>query len=135
MSQTQGTTNTCYAVVAKRMIGTEVAAFHYIALDEAIAPAYDESTTALVAECTKTGLERASATMSTMATTVADDTMQATHQFTAGAKANIRGFAIFNDASAGDMAMWCRFSDAIPLVEGDLLTITGKIQIKQVTQE
>jgi hypothetical protein len=116
------------------MIGTSANAFTYIGLDEAIAPAYGETTTALTTESTKTGLARASATCETVTTTVTDDTAQWSHQFTAGVSATITGFGVFNAVTGGNMAMWCTFAAGIPLVADDLLTVTGKIQFKKTTE-
>jgi hypothetical protein len=116
------------------MIGTSANAFTYIALDKALAPTYGETTTALITESTETGLARATATCEIVTTAVADDTAQWSHQFTAGVSATITGFGVFNAVAGGNMAMWCTFAAGIPLVADDLLTVTGKIQFKKITE-
>jgi hypothetical protein len=132
MAQEESTTYGCYKVAAKRLIGTGAAVFQYVALDEASVTNYDEETNALQTESTKAGLARGVAdTIVTVTTTATDDTVQFTKQFQAGATATIYGFAVFNAATGGDMAMWCTFAEGIPLISGDYLTCTGKIQFKK----
>jgi hypothetical protein len=59
--------------------------------------------TALEAEITDTGLERAEGTVSQETTTATDDTFQITETFTATGSKTIEEVGIFNDASAGTM--------------------------------
>jgi len=96
-------TNAGFAAVAGLVGNTgSVNPFTYLALgtgSTAAAP----TQTALVAEITDTGLARASATVSRVTTTVANDTLQLLKEWTATGVKILREIGGFNAAAAGDM--------------------------------
>ena len=123
-------TSAGFAQMAKHCTGTgSPAAFTYIAIGEGTAPG--STATALVDEVTDTGLGRVTAgTVSTIQTTLADDTANWVHVFTATGSKDITEAAIFNAASSGDMLIVGAVSPAANMVNGDTLTLTMKCQFK-----
>ena len=88
------------------------------------------SSTTLDAETVASGLARAAATMSTVTTTVTDDTIQAYKVFTAGATVLVKEAGVFNASSGGDMLMVGALAPEASMVSGDTLTITMKCKIQ-----
>ena len=123
-------TSAGFAQMAKHCTGTgSPAAFTYIAIGEGTAPG--STATALVDEVTDTGLGRVTAgTVSTIQTTLADDTANWVHTFTATGSKTITEAAIFNASSGGDMLIVGAVSPSAPMVNGDTLTLTMKCQFK-----
>lgn len=83
-------------------------------------------------KATESGFTIADAdTVSSVQTTVADDTVQVDHVFTAGADATITGFCVCNDANDKVYAEAC-FTAGIALesAESDTLTVQMKVQHK-----
>jgi len=125
--------NAGFTEMAKHATGTgSPAAFTRIALGETTATAGDSATnTTLGTELTDSGLARTVAdTVSTVTTTVADDTLNLSHVFTATATKTVLEAGVFNAASTGDMLMAGALSPSAPMVSGDTLTITMKCQFK-----
>ena len=120
--------NAGFTELAKLGAGETASAWTHIAL--ATVTGQDASDTALDTETAASGLARAAATMSTVTTTVTDDTIQAYKVFTAGASATIREAGVFNASSGGDMLMVGALSPAADMVSGDTLTLTMKCKIQ-----
>ena len=123
-------TSAGFAEMAKHCTGTgSPVAFTKIAIGEGSAPG--STATALVDEVTDTGLGRVTAgTISTIQTTLANDTANWVHVFTATGSKTITEAAIFNAASGGDMLIVGAVSPSAPMVNGDTLTLTMKCQFK-----
>ena len=123
-------TSAGFAEMAKHCTGTgSPAAFTYIAVGIGTAPG--STATALASEVTDTGLGRITAgTVSTIQTTLADDTANWVHVFTSTGSKTITEAAIFNAASGGDMLIVGAVSPSAPMVNGDTLTLTMKCQFK-----
>lgn len=100
--------------------------FTYLAVGTSTtAPAANQ--TALVAEITDSGLERAAATVSRTTTTVTNDTLQLTKTWTASGSKTVEEIGIFNASSAGTMLGRALTTSKI-LVSGDQLVATYKVQ-------
>ncbi len=121
--------NAGFVEMAKLGVGTGSAAvFKYIALGTGTGQGGAD--TALSAETAVSGLTRADATEGTATTTIADDTMQVVHTFTAGGAAHIKEAGWFNAASAGDMLMVGDLSPSANLAKDDTLKVTLQNQVK-----
>ena len=123
-------TSAGFAEMAKHCTGTgSPAAFTYIAVGIGTAPGSTD--TALASEVTTDGLGRITAeTISTIQTTLANDTANWVHVFTATGSKTITEAAIFNAASDGDMLIVGAVSPSAAMVNGDTLTLTMKCQFK-----
>ena len=100
-------------------------AFTYLAVGtDNTAPAATQ--TALQAEITDSGLERASATVSLETTTVTDDTLQLQKVWTATGSKTVEEIGIFNDASAGTM-LGRALTTSKAVTSGE--TLTGTYQV------
>ena len=137
MAQTQSPTNLGYVAMVNRAIGATPAAWSHIACAKATFVA-DEAFSQFGAsganECNENGFARAAATMTAVQTTIAGDTIQATHQFTCVTAAEtVYGFAVYNSATlgAGDPLLSCLFAAAQALEVDDKITCTGKCQLKK----
>jgi len=84
--------------------------------------------TALEAEITSGGGERAAATCSRVTTTVTNDTAQMVHQWTFTASFSVTESGPFDAATAGVLLARQTFS-AINVVDTDKLEVTWKIQV------
>jgi hypothetical protein len=90
-----------------------------------------DQTYAGITKCDEDGLAIAAGTCTSETTTVADDTLQVTHEFTVGAGVSVTvlGFGLVN--TDGDVLfMICGYNAGIPVEAGDKITNTGKIQVK-----
>ena len=125
-------TNAGFVELAKHATGTgSPVAWTYMALGTGTGQ--DASDTTLATENTASnGLQRASATVSTVTTTVTGDTAQWVKTFTSTATVTITEAGIFNHASAGsgDMLVVGDLSPTAPMVSTDTLTLTIKCQFK-----
>jgi len=124
-------TNAGFVELAKRATGAASDAWTYMALGTGTGQ--DASDTTLATENTASnGLQRASATVSTVTTTVTGDTAQWVKTFTSTATVTITEAGIFNHASAGsgDMLVVGDLSPTAPMVSTDTLTLTIKCQFK-----
>ena len=120
--------NAGFTELAKLGAGETASAWTHIALGTGTGQ--NASDTALDTETSASGLARAAATMSTVTTTVTDDTIQAYKVFTAGATATITEAGVFNASSSGDMLMVGDLSPSAAMVSGDTLTLTMKCKIQ-----
>jgi len=96
-------TNTGFAALAGLAGDADAqTAFTYLAVgtDDTAAAA---AQSALVAEITDTGLERAAATVTRETTTQTNDTLQLVKEWTATGSKTVEEVGVFNDASAGIM--------------------------------
>jgi hypothetical protein len=89
--------------------------------------AFAASQTALVAEIVDSGLERASATVSRVTTTVTDDTLQLTKSWTPTGTKAVEEIGILNASSEG-VLLGRALTTTKNVVNGDLLT--GTYQVK-----
>jgi hypothetical protein len=103
--------------------GSQVA-FTYLAVgtDNTAAAA---TQTALIAEITDSGLERAAATVSRVTTTQTNDTLQLLKAWTASGSKTVEEVGAFNDASAGVM-LGRKVTGSKALTSGETLTVTYK---------
>lgn len=118
-------TNAGLAQIALLAGDASAVPFTYLALGTGTTAAAATDTT-LETESSASGLERAAATVSRVTTTVANDTLQLLHAFTAGASAAITECGIFNDASVGTLLGRQVFS-AVNVVSSDVLTVTYRV--------
>ena len=129
-------TNAGFVELAKHATGTgSPVAWTYMALGTGTGPGNNDnatSTTLKAENTTSNGLQRASATVSTVTTTVTGDTAQWVKTFTSTATVTITEAGIFNHASAGsgDMLVVGDLSPTAPMVSTDTLTLTIKCQFK-----
>jgi len=136
MAQEQSPTKLGYVCLAKLGAGTGGAAWSHIGCAGATFTC-DEDFSQFGAsgadEIAANGFARAAATMTTEQTTIANDTIQATHQFTATGSQDVYGFAVFNNATKGqgDPLLSCKFAAVQSMQTDDKLTCTGKCQIKK----
>lgn len=118
-------TNAGFALVADRVGAVAAgAAVTYLALGTD-ATAADPTDTALKAEITDTGLERAAATVTRVQTTVANDTLQLLHEWTATGIKILREIGALNAAGNGTLLARKVF-DAITTDETDHVKMTYK---------
>jgi len=103
-------------------------AFTYLALGSGDT-AFAATQTALVSEITDTGLERASATVSRTTTTVTNDTLKLTHQWTATGDVTVKEAGVFNAASSGDMLARKVLDSSVTLANTDTYTWTHNITL------
>jgi type IV secretory pathway TrbL component len=109
---------------------TAAAAVTYLALGTD-ATAVGATQTALLAEITDTGLARASATVSAVQTTVAGDTLQLYHDWTATGAKVLREIAALNANAAGTM-LARKVYDAITTANTDHVIMTYKFPFTAV---
>lgn len=84
-----------------------------------------------ITKCTEDGLAIAAGTCTSETTTVTDDTLQVTHEFTAGAGVSVTvlGHGLVN--TDGDVLFGISAWNAgNPMEAGDKVTCTSKIQVK-----
>ena len=123
-------TNAGFVELAKHATGTgSPVAWTYMALGTGTGQTASDTT--LDNENTASnGLQRASATASTVTTTVTNDTAQWVKTFTSTATVTITEAGIFNASSGGDMLVVGDLSPTAPMVSTDTLTLTIKCQFK-----
>jgi hypothetical protein len=120
-------TNAGFALVAGRINGSgSPAAATYIAVGTGTTAA-NVANTALETEITDSGLERASASVSLVTTTVTNDTAQMVVTFTVTGTKAVTESGVLNASSSGSLLCRQVFS-AINVVSGDSLQITWKIK-------
>lgn len=100
--------------------------FTYIALGTS-STAVSATDTALTAEITDSGLERATATISRTTTTVTNDTFQAVKTFTATGSKTVEEVGIFN-ASSGPSMLSHALTTSKSLVNGETITVTYQLR-------
>lgn len=102
------------------------AAFIYIAMGTGTTPAAAGDTT-LETELASAGLSRVSATASRVTTSVTNDTAQLSTVFSVSGTVTVTESGVLNASSGGTLLCRQTFT-GIPLVNGDTLTVTWKIQ-------
>lgn len=105
-----------------------VSPFTYLALGTSNTAVAATDTT-LGAEITDTGLARASATVSRITTSVANDTLQLTYTWTASGVKTIQETGVFNASSSGVMLGRKVLSPSITTANTDLVIITYTVQL------
>ena len=126
MAQVQVTTNEGFGELAMQCTAGEAAsAINSCVCLRATCCATEACVNADLNYAIATGLTIADATMTTSATTVANDTIQLDHSFNAQQVQAVLGFACFNDDN--DVAMGiCCFDASVPLEVNDLLNVQFK---------
>ena len=132
MAQTESGTTQGYAEIAKLVAGEAATKAAKVCCLKTACTADATQTYAGVTKCTESGVSMVAATtVVTSQTTVANDTVEMDHVFTAGEPVTVLGFGLFNNEATPDVLfMLCCFAAAIPLENTDTLTIEGKMQIK-----
>ena len=127
-------TSAGFAEMAKHCTGTGTpAAFTRIAVGITTGTGPGSTATALASEVTDVGLARVVASaVSTVQTTVPNDTASWVHTFTSTGDRAITEAGIFNAASPSDSDMLIvgAVSPTASMVSGDTLTLTMKCQFK-----
>lgn len=133
MAQTQSPTNEGYGELGKLGAGEAATGFKSVCCLKTSCTADESQTSAGVTKCTESGLTLADAdTVSSVQTTVADDTVQVDHVFTAGEAATVKGFGVWNDDDDVLYAVCC-FAADISVESSDTLTVQMKAQFKKGT--
>ncbi|HEX5429865.1 MAG TPA: hypothetical protein VFX17_02165 [Patescibacteria group bacterium] len=122
-----GITNAGRAIISGLINGSgSPAAFTYIAVGTGTT-AFSTSDTALDTETATSGLSRAAGTVSTVTTSVTNDTAQVLKSFTVTGTVAVTESGLFNASSS--VTLLCRQTfSAINVVNGDTLQITWKVQ-------
>lgn len=128
--QTESSTNEGYAEIAKYMAGEAASAFKKVGCIKTSCTADESQTKVGVTWSTESGLTLQDAdTVSTITTTVANDTVQVDNIFTAGEAATVKGFGVCN--GDGDVLFGiCCFAADITLANNGRFTIQLKAQFK-----
>lgn len=133
MAQSQTTTNQGYGELGKLVAGEAASAVQsVVCYEDACAAASEASTYASPAatKITDSGLDIADAdTVVSAQTTVAADTIQLDHQFTASGTKTVTGFGVCNDEDDVLYAECC-FNAGIAMESSDTLDVQMKIQFK-----
>jgi len=129
MAQTQSPTTEGYTEISKLCAGGAASAFKSMVLIKTSCTADATQTYAGITKCDESGLTLADATISNETTTVTDDTIRATHEFTAGESATVKGAGVCNDDDDVLFALMCFNADVV-MESGDKLTPTIDTQIK-----
>jgi len=132
MAQTQSPTKEGYAEIAKLVAGEAANEVEKVCCIKTSCTADEDQTYAGVTKCTESGVAMAAAdTVVTSQTTVANDTVEVDHVFTAGESVTVKGFGIFNNIATPDVLFAiCCFAADIPLENTDTLTVEMKMQFK-----
>jgi len=138
MAQTQKPTRQGYAEIAKLVAGENASKVAKICgyTGSSVCVAAETSTYTTPAtnatKATTMGFAMAAAnSVVTSTTTVAGDTVEVDHVFTATGSININGFGIYNNEATPDVLfMECCFNTVIPCEAGDTITVEAKMQFK-----
>jgi hypothetical protein len=132
MAHTLIPTNALFVFLAKSMANDTPGTYaEYMALGTGTGQAADDTT--LATETVISGLARAKGTLSTVKTTIDNDTSQITLAFTsAGADATITEVGQFVSAvkDEGNMHLYGTFGTGMPISSGDKITPTLQCQMK-----
>jgi hypothetical protein len=121
-----GITNAGKAQIALLAGDASATPFTYLAVGTS-STAFGASQTALQAETVTNGLERASATVSRVTTTVTNDTLQLVKVWTATGSVSVEEIGAFNAASTGTML--CRaLTTTKAVVTNETLTATYQVK-------
>ena len=124
-------TNVGFSECAKFLAGEAADVFKFIAVGTGTGQG--AAHTKLAAETVVAGMGRAVAdTTKTVTTTIANDTHQNVHKFTAGGAVHIKEAGSFNNAvkDAGDMLMVGDLAPSADMASADTLTLTLETQVK-----
>lgn len=132
MVQTQSPTKEGYAEIAKLVAGEAANELERIVCIKTSCTADEDQTYAGITKCTESGVLQVDAdTVITSQTTVANDTVEVDHEFTAGESVTVKGFGVLNHLEPADVLFaLCCFAADIPLENTDTLTVEMKMQIK-----
>ena len=118
--------NTGFSESAKFAANEAADPFVYIAVGKGTGQGAANNT--LASECDETNMTRfdASANVKTVTTTVANDTYQSTHTYTAGESVHVTEAGAFNNenANAGDMLMVGDLAPSANMASSDTLALT-----------
>jgi len=130
MAQTQSPTNEGYGEIGKIVAGEASTPVNKVGGLKTACTANEAQTYAGVTWCTESGLTVVAAdTVVSSQTTVANDTVELDHVFTAGEVVTVKGFGILN--TDGDVLFaLCCFAADVPLQVSDTLTTEMKMQFK-----
>jgi len=130
MAQSQSPTNEGYGELGKLVSGESATGVKSCVCIKTSCTADATQTAAGITKSTESGLTIADAdSVASATTTVANDTVQLDHVFTAGADATVKGFGVLND---DDDVLYgiCCFAADVPIESGDTLTVQMKMQFK-----
>ncbi len=130
MAQTQSPTNEGYGELGKLIAEEAATGVQSVVCIKTSCTANEAQTYAGITKCTESGVSLVDAdTVVSSQTTVANDTVELDHVFTAGETVTVKGFAICNNDD-DVLYMICCFAADIPLENTDTLTVEGKMQLK-----
>jgi len=130
MAQTQSTTTQGYAEAAKLLAGEAATEVQSIVCIKTSCTANDTQTYAGITKCTESGVSLVDAdSVKTSQTTVANDTVEVDHVFTAGETVTVLGFGVCNNDDDVLYALCC-FNAECAMENTDTLTVEMKIQVK-----
>lgn len=130
MSQTQSPTTQGYGEIGKHMAGESATPVNKVGGLKTTCTANEAQNYAGVTWCTESGLIVVAAdTVVSSQTTVANDTVELDHVFTAGEAVTVKGFGTAN--TDGDVLFAiCCFAADVSLQTSDTLTVEMKMQFK-----
>ena len=114
-------------LITSRLGSSGSAAATYVAVGTS-STAASAGQTALVAEITDSGLERAAATVSQATITTTNDTYQAVYTWTASGSKTVEEVGVFNAASSGSMLSRA-VTGTKSVVSGETIVLTYRLQL------
>lgn len=131
MAQTQSLCTEGYTEIGKLLAGEAATVPSKIVNIKTSITVDATQTYAGITKCTEDGIAIAAGTCTSETTTVTDDTLQVTKEFTVGAgvSVTILGFGLVN-TDADVLFMICGYNAGVAVEAGDKVTNTGKIQVK-----
>ena len=130
MAQTQSPTNESYGELGKLASGEAATAFKKIVGIQGTCTANEAQTYASINKCAANGFQIVNATtVASYQTTVANDTVQVHHQFTATGAQIVKGFGTVNTDSDVLYALCC-FAADVNAEENDTLTCDMKAKFQ-----
>lgn len=131
MSQVDSLCSQGYSEIGKIMAGEASSVPSKIVLIKTSITADADQTYSGITKCTEDGLAIAAGTCTSETTTITDDTLQVTHEFTAGAGVSVTvlGHGLVN-TDADVLFSICAYNAGLALEAGDKITATSKIQFK-----
>jgi len=130
MPQTQSPTTQGYGEIGKLIAGETATAVTKVVGIKTSCTASEAQNYAGITKCTESGLtEVAADTVVSSQTTVANDTVELDHVFTAGEAVTVKGFGVTNNDGDVLFAICC-FAADVPLQTSDTRTVEMKMQFK-----
>jgi len=130
MAQTQSPTNEGYGELGKLVAGEAATEVQSVVCIKTSCTANEAQTYAGITKCSESGVSLVDAdTVVSSQTTVANDTVELDHVFTAGETVTVKGFGVCNNDDDVLFAICC-FAADIPLENTDTLTVEMKMQFK-----